>query len=395
VLLSLKCEDQIYSIFSLKLLFSLTSQCLLLHAASSSTTWRTGYCRPLSFSLLSSWFSSPTFCSRRSTKATTPRNCDVLARNPWCVQLPGGVPKSPLQPSIFSLCRNSPGVFLRSQFCCWPLFPVFSIHSSSGSQWPFIPKLEPFIQPQLRPFLPEAGGLLRTAVVFMQQLPALHPAAVALLPAAGGLLPAAVALHPSAAGPSTSGYCPSTSSWRTSSTRCGLASSSCGLLGEEELVPSPAGPVSEGQAALPSPAGPVSVGQATLPLPAGPVPEGQAALPSPAGPVSVGQATLPSPAGPVPEGQAALPSRAGPVPEGQAALPSPAGPVSVGQATLPSLAGPVPELEGQAAQPLPAGPVSVGQATLPSPAGPVPEGQASYPHQLILSRKGRHPTLTS
>ncbi len=30
-----------------------------------------------------------------------------------------------------------------------------------------------------------------------------------------------------------------------------------------------------------------------------------------------------------------------------------------------------------------------------SPADPVPEGQASYPQQLILSRKGRHPTLNS
>ncbi len=89
VLLSLKCEAQIYRIFSLQLLFSLPSQVVTpptstVHVASSSTTWRTGYCRPSSFSLLSSWFSSPMFCSKRST-TTTPRHCDVLVRNPWCV----------------------------------------------------------------------------------------------------------------------------------------------------------------------------------------------------------------------------------------------------------------------------------------------------------------------
>ncbi len=35
-----------------------------------------------------------------------------------CVQKPVGVPKSPTQPSIFSLRRTSPGIFFSSRSCC-------------------------------------------------------------------------------------------------------------------------------------------------------------------------------------------------------------------------------------------------------------------------------------
>ncbi len=56
----------------------------------------------------------------------------------WCLQLPGGVPKSPLQPSIFSLCRTSPGVFFSSR-SCWssvggPCLRVLPFPSTAGSR---------------------------------------------------------------------------------------------------------------------------------------------------------------------------------------------------------------------------------------------------------------------
>ncbi len=154
---------------------------IILHAASSSTTWRTGYCRPSSFSLLSSWFSSPTFCSRRSTKATTPRHCDVLVRNPWCVHCTAawwGIPKSPLQPSIFRLAG-----------------PVLAFSSGASSA------AGPFSLFFLFIPLPEAG--------------ALHPATGAALSTSSW--------RPSSnsCGPTSSSCGPYTSSWRPSSTCCG------------------------------------------------------------------------------------------------------------------------------------------------------------------------------
>jgi hypothetical protein len=193
----------------------------ILHAASPSTTWRTGYCRPSSFSLLYSWFSSPTFCSRRRRRLLAIATC-------WFATLLGvysclvGYPKTPCSPqhlpsSVFALpvlafssgASSAAGPFFLF-FLFIPQPEAGALHPAAGAalstrRWkpssnscsPSCSSCRPYIQ-QLWPIYQQLEAFFQLLWPFIQQLLALPPAAVALLQAAGGLLPPAVTFLPAA-----------------------------------------------------------------------------------------------------------------------------------------------------------------------------------------------------